>query len=272
MKAKVAIVQFPGVNCEAETARALARVGLEPEVFTWTRPAHELADYQAFVIPGGFAWQDRVRAGALAAKDPLMEVIAGEAAAGKPVLGICNGAQVLIESGLVPGGRGAVELALGRNHMEGRSGYYARWIVLRVEKSDCVFTSTLAEGDLVPMPVAHGEGRFAAKESRTLAKLAEEGQAPLRYAGGDGTAATHFPENPNGSPFGLAGVCNARGNVLALMPHPERAQDLGAVPRGIGGEWEARRDAWSREASPAPDAEGPGLVLFAGLARHLERT
>ena len=272
MKAKVAIVQFPGVNCEAETARALARVGLEPEVFTWTRPAHELADYQAFVIPGGFAWQDRVRAGALAAKDPLMEVIAGEAAAGKPVLGICNGAQVLIESGLVPGGRGAVELALGRNHMEGRSGYYARWIVLRVEKSDCVFTSTLAEGDLVPMPVAHGEGRFAAKESRTLAKLAEEGQAPLRYAGGDGTAATHFPENPNGSPFGLAGVCNARGNVLALMPHPERAQDLGAVPRGIGGEWEARRDAWSREASPAPDAEGPGLVLVAGRARHLERT
>ena len=271
MKPRVAIVQFPGVNCEAESARALRRVGLEAEVFAWTRPPHELRDFGAFVIPGGFSYQDRVRAGALAAKDPLMEVIAEEAANGKPVLGICNGAQVLVEAGLVPGGRGEVELGLGRNHMTGRSGYFARWIVLRVESSDCLFTSTLAPGDLVPMPMAHGEGRFSAREPRRLATLAQEGQAPLRYADRAGDAATIFPDNPNGSPESIAAICNPRGNVLALMPHPERAQDLGAVPRGIGGAWEDRRDAWARGANPDADAEGPGLAIFAGLARHLER-
>jgi len=269
---KVAIVQFPGVNCEAETARALRRVGLEPEIFAWTRPAHELSDFRAFVIPGGFAHQDRVRAGALAAKDPLMEVIAEEAANGKPVLGICNGAQVLVEAGLVPGSRGAVELGLGRNHMVGRSGFFARWIVLRVEESDCVFTSALAPGDLVPMPTAHGEGRFASRDPRRLPALVAGGQTPLRYADAAGAPATSFPDNPGGSPDAIAAVCNPQGNVLALMPHPERAQDLGAVPRGLGGEWEERRDRWARESQPDADAAGPGLAIFTGLARHLERS
>ena len=269
MKARVAIVQFPGVNCEAETARALRRVGLDPEVFAWTRPAHELRDYRAFVIPGGFSYQDRVRAGALAAKDPLLEVIAAEAAEGKPVLGICNGAQVLVEAGLVPG-NGRVELALGRNRMTRRSGYFARWVLLRVEASDCVFTSTLAPGDLVPMPMAHGEGRFASRDPKRLAALAGEGRAPLRYADASGAVATEFPDNPNGSPESIAAVCNARGNVLALMPHPERAQDLGAIPGGLGGDWSARRGAWAAGNTPDPDAQGPGLAIFAGLARHLE--
>jgi phosphoribosylformylglycinamidine synthase len=264
----VAIVQFPGVNCERETARALTRAGLEPEIFAWTRPASELRDFRAFVIPGGFSYQDRVRAGALAAKDPLMEVIGEEADSGKPVLGICNGAQVLIESGLVPGSH-AVGLALARNRMEGRSGYYARWVQLRVEASACVFTSTLSAGDVLPMPVAHGEGRFAAREPKRLAELAARGQAPLRYAGEAGGIAEDFPDNPNGSPLGIAAVCNARGNVMALMPHPERAQDLGALKRGLGGPWEERRAAWAAGASPDPDAEGPGLAIFAGLARHL---
>ena len=268
MKARVAIVQFPGVNCEAETARALERVGLDPEVFAWTRPPSDLRDYRAFVIPGGFSYQDRVRAGALAAKDPLMEVIGEEADAGKPVLGICNGAQVLIESGLVPGPH-AVDLALARNRMDGRAGYYARWVILRVEASGCVFTSTLDPGDLVPMPVAHGEGRFASRDAKRLAALAEAAQAPLRYAGADGATTEAFPDNPNGSPFGIAAVCNARGNVMALMPHPERAQDLGALKRGIGGVWEERRNAWAASPNPDVNAQGPGLAIFAGLARHL---
>ncbi|MEO5617540.1 MAG: phosphoribosylformylglycinamidine synthase I [Candidatus Eisenbacteria bacterium] len=265
----MAIVQFPGVNCETETGRALHRVGLEPEVFAWTRPPSELRDYRAFVIPGGFSYQDRVRAGALAAKDPLMEVIGEEAEAGKPVLGICNGAQVLVEAGLVPGPR-TVELALARNRMEGRAGYYARWVLLRVEASPCVFTSTLAAGDLLPMPVAHGEGRFAARNPKRLAALAAQGQAPLRYAAEGGGIANEFPDNPNGSPLGIAAMCNARGNVMALMPHPERAQDLGALKRGIGGPWEDRRHAWAGGSSPDVNAEGPGLAIFRGLARHLE--
>jgi len=99
MNARVAILQLPGVNCETETAWALERAGLVPEVFRWTRPPGELRDFQAYVLPGGFSYQDRVRAGALAAKEPLIERLAEEAARGKPVLGICNGAQVLVEAG-----------------------------------------------------------------------------------------------------------------------------------------------------------------------------
>jgi phosphoribosylformylglycinamidine synthase I len=267
MSARVAVVRFPGVNCEAETARALERTGLEAEIVTWTRPVADLARFDAFVVPGGFSYQDRVRAGALAAKHPALDALAEGAAAGKPVLGICNGAQVLVEAGLVPGG-GRVELALARNRMEDREGYYARWAMTRVEASPCVFTRALAPGTLLPLPVAHGEGRFTSSEAGRMERLLEAGQVPLRYADDDGAPATRFPDNPNGSEAAAAAVCNARGNVLAIMPHPERAQDLGALARTVGGAWARRRDR-ALEAGER-DAAGPGLLLFEGLRRHLE--
>ena len=172
--ARVAVVQLPGVNCEAETARALGRVGLEAEVFRWTRAPRELAAFDAYVLPGGFSYQDRVRAGALASKDPLIEVLGARAARGAPVLGICNGAQVLVESGLVPGG-GGVELALARNRMPGRAGYYARWVYVRVEDSRCVFTRALEPGTVLPLPVAHGEGRFVARDPGHIPALVRAG-------------------------------------------------------------------------------------------------
>jgi len=262
------VVQLPGVNCEAESVRALERVGLTAEVFRWTRPPAELGGYQAYVLPGGFSYQDRVRAGALAAKDPLVERLGEEAARGKPVLGICNGAQVLVESGLVPGGAG-VELALARNRMARRSGYYARWVYVKVEPSSCVFTRGLAPGTVLPLPVAHGEGRFTARESGRIAALVRAGQTPLRYASARGTLARAFPANPNGSEGAVAAVCNAAGNVLALMPHPERAQDLGAISRALGGAWGERRAGAAGSPAVAPDS-GPGLALFEGLSRHLE--
>jgi len=267
--ARVAVVQFPGVNCEAETVRALARAGLAAEVFRWTRPADELRRYDAYVLPGGFSYQDRVRAGVLAAKDPLVGVLAERAGAGRPVLGICNGAQVLVESGLVPGG-GAVELALARNRMPSRTGYYTRWVTCRVEPSPCLFTLGLEPGTLLPLPVAHGEGRFVSGRRGALAKLAAAGQVPLRYAGAGGEVATAFPDNPNGAEESAAGVCNAAGNVLALMPHPERVLDLGAIARTAGGEWGRRqREALARGGAAAL-ADSPGMALFAGLARALE--
>lgn len=266
--ARVAVVQLPGVNCEAETMRALGRVGLEAETFRWTRPARELGAYDAFVLPGGFSYQDRVRAGALAAKDPLLETLAERADAGAPVLGVCNGAQVLVEAGLVPGG-GHVEVALARNRMPDRTGYYTRWVWCRIEASACLFTQDLAPGTLLPLPVAHGEGRFTSAKKKRFAKLVESGQAPLRYATPDGAPASAHPDNPNGAEEAVAGLCNERGNVLALMPHPERAADLGALARGIGGEWGRRRDAALAAADGSAFTDGPGLAIFRGLARHL---
>lgn len=268
--ARVAVVQFPGVNCEAETVRALDRAGLSAEVFRWTRPARELAAYDAYVLPGGFAWQDRVRAGALAAKDPMVEELAARADAGAPVLGICNGAQVLVESGLVPGG-GAVEVGLARNHMPDREGFHARWVWCRIEDSPCVFTRGLEPGTLLPLPVAHGEGRFVAMKRGRVEALAASGQAPVRYALPDGALADAFPANPDGAEASVAGLCNARGNVLALMPHPERAVHLGQVSRSIGGAWGARRDRGQAALDRSAFGEGPGMALFHGLARAMEQ-
>ena len=271
MTGRVAVIQFPGVNCEAESARALRRVGLEAEIFRWTRGAQELRDFDAYVLPGGFSYQDRVRAGALAAKDPMVEVLGEEAERGKPVLGICNGAQVLVEAGLVPGTGGRVDLALARNRMVGRDGYYARWIHVRVETSDCLFTRGLPEGTLLPLPVAHGEGRFTSRRTSRLAALVRSGHAPLRYANALGETTDRFPDNPNGSQAAVAAVCNARGNVLAMMPHPERAQELGALPRDLAGAWGDRRDRALEKAMAGEEVveAGPGLSVFDGLRRHL---
>ncbi|MFN8588090.1 MAG: phosphoribosylformylglycinamidine synthase I [Candidatus Eisenbacteria bacterium] len=266
--ARVAVLQFPGVNCEAESLRALARAGLSGEVFRWTRAAEELAGFEAFVLPGGFSYQDRVRAGALAARDPLLAVLARLAGEGRPVLGICNGAQVLVEAGLVPDD-GTVRLALARNRMPRRSGYYARWALCRVEPSPCVFTSALAPGTLVPLPVAHGEGRFTAASRTVLPKLLAAGQVPLRYATAEGEIATEFPDLPNGSEVSAAAVCNAAGNVLAMMPHPERALVLGALARDVGGAWGARRTAAAERDDALLTEDGPGAAFFHGLARHL---
>jgi phosphoribosylformylglycinamidine synthase subunit PurQ / glutaminase len=266
--ARVAVLQFPGVNCEAETLRAVERAGLRGEIFRWTRAASGLRGYQAYVLPGGFSWQDRVRAGALAAKHAMTEALAAEVEErGTPVLGICNGAQVLVESGLVPDG-GRVELALARNRMPARGGYYAAWVYVRVEASPCVFTRALAPGTVLPLPVAHAQGRFTSRRAGRLADLLAHGQVPLRYATVEGRVAAAFPDDPNGSDAGAAAVCNAAGTVLALMPHPERALDLGQLGRTVGGPWAQRRErAWEAGGSGAP---GPGASLFAGLARHLE--
>jgi phosphoribosylformylglycinamidine synthase len=266
---RVAVLQFPGVNCETESLRALGRVGLDAVLWRWTWPPAGLRDAHAYLLPGGFSYQDRVRAGALAAKDPMMQVLAEEAERGKPVLGLCNGAQVLVEAGLVPGGSG-VDVALARNRAAGWTGYYSRWVYLRVESSPCVFTRGLAPGTVLPVPMAHGEGRFTAREPGRLLTLARGGQAPFRYATVRGTLARAFPDNPNGAEAGVAGLCNARGNVLALMPHPERALDLGQLSRAVGGPWADARDRW--EDGGGGEAAGPGLAVFEALHRHLEES
>lgn len=264
---RAAIIQFPGVNCEYESARALATAGAAPTILRWNEAPERLPDFDLFLLPGGFSYQDRIRAGAVAAKERVLDALFDQASAGKPVLGICNGAQVLVEAGLVPGD-GAVELSLARNRMPDRAGYYARWVYVRVDASPCVFTRHLPPGTVLPLPIAHGEGRFTGGDPGRMATLAARGQVPLVYATADGATAAGFPDNPNGAERDAAAVCNARGNVLAVMPHPERAQDLGGIARGIGGPWGERRDR--ALAHGERDGAGPGLLLFEGLRRALE--
>ncbi|HEV8480497.1 MAG TPA: phosphoribosylformylglycinamidine synthase I [Candidatus Eisenbacteria bacterium] len=282
MKPRVAVLQFPGVNCEAESERALSSAGLAPERVPWTAPAAALEKFDAFLLPGGFSYQDRVRAGAIAARHAFVDTVRERAARGVPVLGLCNGAQVLVEAGLVPATRAGENLgaALAPNRMPGRSGYLARWVFLRVEESPCVFTQAYAPGEIVPLPMAHGEGRFVVHPSQDWSEIESTRRVPFRYdAGAEASQANQghdrtseprmpFPSNPNASFGDAAGVMNARGNVLALMPHPERAQSLAQVPLDLAGAWGERRRR-ARLAGESLWSAGPGAGIFLSLAYAL---
>jgi phosphoribosylformylglycinamidine synthase len=267
----VAVIQVPGVNCEHETVRILGECGLEASLFRWNRAPELLEAFDAFVLPGGFSYQDRVRAGAVAAREPIVERLFVEAEAGKPILGICNGAQVLVESGLIPGlAGGGVSVALAPNRMEGRSGYYCRWVFLRIDKAgrETAFTSRFEQGAVVPVPVAHGEGRFVTRDPDLFASLEEAGQVPLRYCRPDGDPATSFPDNPNGAMGAAAALTNPRGNVLAMMPHPERAAWLRQVPPTLDGRWGDERRHHHRNRSDL-DGPGPGRGFFLSMLDYI---
>jgi phosphoribosylformylglycinamidine synthase len=264
---RIAVLQLPGVNCEPETCRALERAGLAAEIVRWTR--NDLDGFDGFVIPGGFSFQDRVRGGAIAAREPVIAAVIDAAAAGKPVVGICNGAQVLVESGLVPGlESGRVEMALAPNRMPDRRGYYSQWVHLRVDGAPSVATGGLAMGTVLPMPIAHAEGRFVTRDPATAAALEAGGQIVLRYAAPDGGPAGGPPHNPNGSLLDAAGISNAAGNVVAMMPHPERAATLSQVAWELEGAWGGRRRAARTLA--ALDEAGPGLEIFRAMRHYLD--
>lgn len=225
---KVAVILFPGTNCELEALRACKRAHMRAEVFRWNEDKAQLKKFDAFIIPGGFSYEDRGRSGIVAAKDPIMNSIAKEAFKGKPVLGICNGAQVLVETGLVPGVRyGQVEMALTYNQRikKGKilgTGFYNDWIFMRSDmKPNRSPFNRFQTKTILHIPLAHGEGRFT-MEKKELKKLIEGNQTLFRYCNAKGEFINEFPINPNGAIYNLAGVCNKEGNVLSLMPHPER--------------------------------------------------
>ena len=228
----VAIIQFPGSNTERETFMACHRVGLNPVEFLWNQPVDKLSDFDGYIIVGGFSYEDRSRAGVIAALDPILDQIKIESELGKPVLGICNGAQILVESGLVPGlNKNKIGLALTDNKRirEGQVvgvGYYNTWANLQMtaEPNSCAFTRHIKKGASFNIPLAHGEGRFVAPEL-LLEEIITNEQTIYRYCNDDGLIIDEFPTNPNGSIFNLAAVCNTSGNVMAMMPHPERSKN-----------------------------------------------
>ena len=269
--ARVAVLQIPGVNCEYESVQALEAVGLTARIVRFNASAAELSEFDGYLLPGGFAFQDRIRAGAVAAKLPAIDRVAAEAERGKPVLGVCNGAQVLVESGLVPGiHAGRVEMALAPNRAPRRGGYYCRWVRVAAGEGPgrAFWASALSPGAIVPLPVAHGEGRFVTASPEVAGRIERDGLALFRYVDAEGRPASGFPDDPNGALFQAAGITNPAGNVLALMPHPERASWLREVPLEWPGTWGDRRRA-AVGSFPKLEEPGPGRFLFESLAESL---
>lgn len=205
------VVVFPGTNCDLDSLHVLQDVLGQQVRYVWHRDT-DLSDLDALVLPGGFAHGDYLRAGAVARFSPVMDAVREFAESGKPVLGICNGFQVLLEAGLLPG-------AMLRNRSQ---NFACKWTDLRVESTDNPFLSGCRVGEVLRIPIAHGEGNYYA-EPDVLEEMRANGQILLRYsdANGEITAAA----NPNGSLENIAGICNARKNVMGLMPHPERASE-----------------------------------------------
>jgi phosphoribosylformylglycinamidine synthase I len=203
---RVAVVRFPGSNCEPEAARAVERAGGQA-FYVWHRDS-TLSGADAVILPGGFSYGDYLRSGAIARFSPVMEAIRRHAAAGGPVLGICNGFQILCEAELLPG-------ALVRN---AGLKYLSRPVDVRIERLNTPFTSAYRHGEVIRIPIGHGDGRYVASES-LLSQLEAEGRVVLRYVTVPGSDA---PANPNGSVLDIAAICSAGGNVVGMMPHPER--------------------------------------------------
>ena len=288
---KIAVLQFPGTNCEFETLVAVKAVGMDGEIFRWNRPAGELSGFDGFVIPGGFSYQDRIRAGVIASKEPVMSALKEEAGKCKPILGICNGFQILVEAGLLPGksrtcdqegkkgglmGNGSdsssgnrkdranVDMALAQNVMVSkgkivRRGYYCDWVNLRheVPSKRCSGSFAIERGALLKIPIAHGEGNLVTTTPGLIKKLNDEQQVIFRYSDKKGRNINEFPFNVNGSTESIAAICNEQGNILGMMPHPERAFFAWQLP------------AFDPRKQRADEA-GPGRRVFESMKRYIE--
>ena len=254
MSAKVAVVVFPGTNSETETWRLCRDVGLDSHVVYWS-DAKTLPSYDAYVLPGGFAYEDRIRAGAVPAHDPMMDHVIEGAQRGKIVFGICNGAQILLESGLVPG-TGPLRKPTAAFTKNGPVPHFVCkhvYVKLTIDPSRCAITASLPKDALIPAWAAHGEGRLAATDDH-LREIVDGGHLAFVYAHADGSIDERA--TPNASALGCAALTNREGNVLAIMPHPER-------------------DGWNynhpdrREGSNMLAPSG-GVQLFAAFAKALK--
>jgi phosphoribosylformylglycinamidine synthase subunit PurQ / glutaminase len=206
---KFGVIIFPGSNCDHDAFWTVQQVAKQPVTFLW-HDSHDLQNCDAIIVPGGFAFGDYLRTGAIAKFSPVMESVGKFAARGGLVLGICNGFQVLLEAGLLPG-------AMMRNV---GLRYICRHVHIRVEDTNTPFTHAAKKGQILKIPIAHNEGNYTC-DPQTLAQLQKNDQIVFRYTTADGS--DDAAGNPNGSMDNIAGICNRERNVAGLMPHPERA-------------------------------------------------
>lgn len=241
------VITFPGSNDDRDTVHVLERVLGEEVVPLWHK-ATDLQGAEAVVLPGGFSYGDYLRCGAMARFSPIMAALREFAAGGGPVLGICNGFQILCEAGLLPG-------ALVRNRS---LTFVCDTVLVRVERADTAFTAACREGELLALPIKHGEGCYVADEA-TLAAVERQGQVVLRYVDAAGRAVAEA--NPNGSLGNVAAVANVAGNVVGMMPHPEHAAEkvLGGGEDGLKIFRSLARFVAARAAAPE-EAAAPSVV------------
>lgn len=214
---KFGVVVFPGSNCDRDVAYVTQDLLGQPTRLVWHQET-EIADLDVMIIPGGFSYGDYLRCGAIAQFSPIMKAVKDHAAKGKLVLGICNGFQILTEVGLLPGA-----LICNRD-----LHFICDRVPLKIENTQSIWTANYREKGVITLPIAHGEGRYFA-EAETLKSLEDNGQVRFRYCSPQGEV--NEASNPNGSLHNIAGITNPKGNVLGMMPHPERASDavLGAT-------------------------------------------
>ena len=206
---KFGIIVFPGSNCDRDMQWVAQGILKQPTRMVWHEDS-DLSDIDIVVVPGGFSYGDYLRCGAIARFSPAMKSTVEHAKASKPVLGICNGFQILTEAGLLPG-------ALVRN---ANLHFVCDRVPLTVERNDLIWTKNYSQGQTITIPVAHGEGRYHADDDQ-LKRLEDNNQVVFRYSKGENGDSA----NPNGSCNDIAGICNEQGNVMGMMPHPERASD-----------------------------------------------
>ncbi|GBF28265.1 phosphoribosylformylglycinamidine synthase subunit PurQ [bacterium MnTg02] len=209
---KASVLVFPGSNCDRDVAISLEAATDRPPAMVW-HGLTEVPESDLIVLPGGFSYGDYLRSGCMAAHSPIMRDVVKKAKAGTPVLGICNGFQMLTETGLLPG-------VLMRN---ASLKFICKDVTLKVERNDTIFTNRYGRGKLVTIPIAHADGNYFADDD-TLAKLEDEDRVAFRYCAADGSTAPDA--NPNGSRNNIAGIYDATGKILGLMPHPERLADI----------------------------------------------
>ncbi len=265
MTKKVAVIQFPGSNCEYETLTSIQSAGAQADVISWTTSMNDLSGYGAFVLPGGFSFQDRVRAGVVSSKIPILKDLARLANDGVPILGICNGCQILAEAGLVPNylDQDHIQMALAPN-MKGDQfhGFMCDWVYVRITNpGSSIFTRYYQDSDVLPIQINHGEGNVKLRDASLLQRSS---CTQITYCTEEGAVDAVYPCNPNGSDFNLAGLSNESGNVLALMPHPERGAFVYQMPRYMNNVYsQYKRDTLFNE-------KGPWFKLFLAISDYLK--